>query len=50
MFLQVYHHEQPEMTHSVDFNKGDEASAYVSYIIENYEALPEIMIFMHAHE
>ncbi len=31
-------------------NKGNEASAYLCFIIENYDVLPEHTIFVHAHE
>ena len=30
-------------------NKGHEANVYLSYIIDSYESLPDIVIFMHAH-
>ena len=30
-------------------NKGHEVMIYLSYIINHYEALPDILIFMHAH-
>ena len=30
-------------------NKGNEAMAYLTYIIDHYEALPGIMLFVHAH-
>jgi Protein of unknown function (DUF3431) len=30
-------------------NKGNEAMAYLTYIIDHYEKLPDITIFMHAH-
>jgi hypothetical protein len=46
----VYQHLDPEAVHNVDFNNGREASAYVSYIIENYDKLPNMLIFMHGHE
>jgi hypothetical protein len=29
--------------------KGNEASAYLEYIINNYENLPDICIFVHGH-
>jgi hypothetical protein len=31
-------------------NKGQEASVYLRYIIDNYQNLPEYTIFLHAHE
>ena len=30
-------------------NKGHEVMVYLSYIIDHYDALPDILIFMHAH-
>ena len=30
-------------------NKGNEASAFLEYIINNYENLPEVCIFVHGH-
>lgn len=31
-------------------NKGHEAMAYLTYIIEAYDGLPDVSIFMHSHE
>lgn len=31
-------------------NKGHEVMVYLSYIIDHYEELPDVMIFMHAHQ
>ena len=31
-------------------NKGNEAMAYLTYIIQNYEHLPESMAFIHGHQ
>lgn len=31
-------------------NKGREVMNYLTYIIEHYDALPEIVLFMHAHK
>ena len=31
-------------------NKGHEVMVYLSYIIDHYEILPDVMIFMHAHQ
>ena len=30
-------------------NKGNEAMAYLTHIIENYDHLPSILLFLHAH-
>jgi hypothetical protein len=32
----------------IPMNKGNEAMVYLSYLIDNYDDLPEVMIFMHA--
>lgn len=34
---------------STPLNKGREAMAYLTYIIDHYAALPDITLFMHAH-
>ncbi|KAF2751769.1 hypothetical protein M011DRAFT_463273 [Sporormia fimetaria CBS 119925] len=31
-------------------NKGHEAMVYLTYIIDHYDELPEIMVFIHAHK
>lgn len=31
-------------------NKGHEAMVYLTYLIDNYDNLPDIMAFMHAHQ
>jgi hypothetical protein len=31
-------------------NKGHEVMVYLTYIIDNYDALPDVSIFMHAHQ
>jgi len=36
--------------YNVPVNKGNEASAYLLYIIENYANLKEYSLFLHAHE
>ncbi|RPB01294.1 hypothetical protein L873DRAFT_1677084 [Choiromyces venosus 120613-1] len=36
-------------TLTVPINKGHEAQAYLTYIIEHYDNLPDIAIFTHAH-
>lgn len=35
---------------AVPRNQGREAMAYLTYIIDNYESLPDFMIFTHGHE
>ena len=31
-------------------NKGHEASVYLTYIIDNYDFLPNAMVFIHSHQ
>jgi hypothetical protein len=35
---------------NVPFNRGREASAYIQFILDNWDALPPRMIFIHNHE
>lgn len=35
---------------SVPLNRGREAMAYLTYIIDHYDKLPDYMIFVHGHE
>ncbi|KAF4624714.1 hypothetical protein G7Y89_g13455 [Cudoniella acicularis] len=39
----------PANTFTVPINKGNEAMAYLTYIIDNYRSLPDIMFFHHDH-
>lgn len=34
----------------VPLNKGNEASGYLKYIIDHYDAMPEYVVFIHDHE
>lgn len=43
----VYQSKDPSAPHFVE-NVGNEASKYLSYIVENYDALPESVTFMQA--
>jgi hypothetical protein len=36
--------------YKIPLNKGHEAMIYLSYIIDNYDALSDITIFIHAHQ
>jgi hypothetical protein len=36
-------------SHVVADNVGKEVSAYLSFIVEYYDALPESMLFLHSH-
>jgi hypothetical protein len=43
----IYEKEKPENKHNIPVNKGNEASVYLKYIIDNYENLPEFTFFVH---
>lgn len=45
----IYVVDDPEAPLHPPKNKGHEVMVYLSYIISNYEKLPDIMIFMHSH-
>ncbi|RAR03203.1 integral membrane protein [Stemphylium lycopersici] len=47
--LVVYEVDNPNAENKVPKNKGREAMVYLSYIIDNYDNLPDTSIFMHAH-
>jgi FkbM family methyltransferase len=46
----IYDKETPTNKLNVPVNKGNEASAYLKYIIDNYEQLPEYTFFIHDEE
>jgi hypothetical protein len=46
----VYHVDDPEADLPVEQNKGKESSAYLQYILDNYDKLPQYMVFLHAHQ
>ncbi|KAJ5957998.1 uncharacterized protein N7479_005148 [Penicillium vulpinum] len=46
----VYLVDDPEASLQVEQNKGKESSAYLQYILDNYDGLPEYMVFLHAHQ
>ncbi|KAK3940706.1 hypothetical protein QBC46DRAFT_449231 [Diplogelasinospora grovesii] len=39
----------PETGYHTPVNKGREAMAYLTYIVTNYDRLPDVTLFMHAH-
>jgi hypothetical protein len=45
----IYVVDDPDASLRVLKNKGHEAMVYLTYIIDFYDALPEITMFMHAH-
>lgn len=46
----VYYVDNSSMPHHTDRNKGKEANAYLSFIIEQYESLPLTVAFVHSHK
>jgi len=46
----VYLVDDPEASLTVEQNKGKESNAYLQYIRDNYDKLPEYMVFLHAHQ
>lgn len=47
--LKVYVAKNDGATHSTH-GAGKEANAYIQFIVDHYENLPKVMLFMHAHE
>ena len=45
----LYTADDEHSTRHPPMNKGNEVMVYLSYIIDNYHELPDIIIFMHAH-
>ncbi|KAF2153751.1 hypothetical protein K461DRAFT_276796, partial [Myriangium duriaei CBS 260.36] len=45
----IYVVDDPEAELKVPMNKGNEVMAYLTYIIDHYDDLPDINIFMHPH-
>ncbi|EGE83476.2 hypothetical protein BDDG_06420 [Blastomyces dermatitidis ATCC 18188] len=45
----VYVVDDPSATLHPPANKGNEAMVYLTYLIDHYDNLPDIMIFMHSH-
>jgi uncharacterized protein DUF3431 len=44
----VYVADDPSAVHHVPVNKGNEAMVYLSFLIDRYDTLPDLMVFMHA--
>lgn len=40
---------EPHSSFRTPMNKGNEAMVYLTYIIDNYNQLPDVAIFIHAH-
>jgi hypothetical protein len=47
----IYEKENPDKEpHNIPKNKGNEASAYLRYIIDNYDNLPKHVVLIHCHD
>lgn len=46
----IYIADNPKAPLHVPKNKGHEVMIYLTYIIDHYDKLPDVMMFMHAHE
>jgi len=46
----IYDKETPENEYNIPVNKGNEASVYLKYIIDNYETLADFTFFIHDDE
>ncbi|KAL9110509.1 MAG: hypothetical protein Q9227_004867 [Pyrenula ochraceoflavens] len=46
----IYTVDDPSANLTVPVNKGNEMMVYLTYIIDNYEKLDDISIFMHSHQ
>ena len=48
--IRIYDKENPSNPYNVPVNKGNEASTYLKYIVDEYEKLPEYTFFCHDEE
>jgi hypothetical protein len=46
----IYDKETPSNPYNVPINRGNEASAYLKYIVDHYDNLPEYTLFLHDEE
>ena len=46
----IYNMDDEDATLHPVQNKGNEVMAYLSYIIDHYETLPDVALFMHSHQ
>ncbi|KAF2272155.1 uncharacterized protein EI97DRAFT_386417 [Westerdykella ornata] len=46
----VYEVDNPKAQRKIPKNKGREAMVYLTYLIDNYNKLPDTIIFMHSHK
>ena len=45
----VYNAKDSAATHFTPVHNGNEAAAYLQFIVDYYDCLPEYMAFIHAH-
>ncbi|KAH7134034.1 hypothetical protein EDB81DRAFT_886838 [Dactylonectria macrodidyma] len=45
----MYVANKPSSWNYLSQNKGNEAMTYLTYLIDHYDDLPEVMVFMHGH-
>ena len=48
--LDIWVADDPAAPHHAPKNKGHEVMIYLSWIIDNYDNLPDVSIFLHAHQ
>lgn len=48
--IMVYDKCNPDNPYNVPVNKGNEASAYLKYVVDHYDNLPEFTFFVHDEE
>lgn len=46
----VYNTKDSTAAHYTDVHKGNEAAAYLQFIVDYYDCLPGVMAFIHAHQ
>ena len=45
----IYDDSDPHHLNSIPLNKGHEGMVYLTYIIDHYASLPDVMLFFHPH-
>ena len=48
--MYIYDKETPENEYNIPVNKGNEASVYLKYIVDNYDNLADFTFFTHDEE
>jgi hypothetical protein len=46
----IYVVDDPNAHYKVPKNKGHESMVYLTYMIDHYDKLPDVMVFLHAHQ